>query len=98
MLPSLTAYSAFEGEKMSSESLFMSTVERLRVARHVVIFTGAGISAESGIATFRDHMTGLWSQYDPQQLATPAAFVRDPGLVWGMVFLASNACWEGTTQ
>lgn len=68
---------------MDSEVIFADTVERLRAARHVVIFTGAGISAESGIATFRDHLTGLWSQYDPQRLATPAAFIRDPRLVWG---------------
>ncbi|WP_097302777.1 SIR2 family NAD-dependent protein deacylase [Pseudomonas chlororaphis] len=68
---------------MNSEVLFANTVKRLQASRHVVIFTGAGISAESGIATFRDHLTGLWSRYDQQQLATPAAFVRDPGLVWG---------------
>ncbi|MEO4016296.1 SIR2 family NAD-dependent protein deacylase [Pseudomonas rossensis] len=68
---------------MNSEHTFAKTVDRLRVARHVVIFTGAGISAQSGIATFRDQSTGLWSRYDPQQLATPAAFRRDPGLVWG---------------
>jgi len=68
---------------MNSEVIFAKTVERLRAARHVVIFTGAGISAQSGVSTFRDHLTGLWSRYDPQQLATPAAFVSDPGLVWG---------------
>jgi len=56
--------------------------EALRNARHVVVLTGAGISAESGVPTFRDVMTGLWAQYDPQDLATPQAFVRDPKLVW----------------
>jgi NAD-dependent deacetylase len=44
--------------------------------------TGSGISAESGVPTFRDAQTGLWARYDPQVLATPEAFARDPGLVW----------------
>lgn len=52
-------------------------------ARRVLVFTGAGVSAESGVPTFRDALTGLWAQYDPMQLATPEAFVRDPALVWG---------------
>jgi NAD-dependent deacetylase len=56
--------------------------ERLRVARRVVVLTGAGISAESGIPTFRDAMTGLWAQFRPEELATPEAFARDPKLVW----------------
>lgn len=49
----------------------------------VVFLTGAGMSAESGIPTFRDALTGLWAQYDAEQLATPGAFERDPGLCWG---------------
>ena len=44
--------------------------------------TGAGISAESGVPTFRDAQTGLWEQYNPQDLATPEAFLRDPELIW----------------
>lgn len=44
--------------------------------------TGSGISAESGVPTFREAQTGLWARYDPQQLATPEAFMRDPDLVW----------------
>jgi NAD-dependent deacetylase len=48
-----------------------------------VVFTGAGISAESGVPTFRDDLTGLWARYDPQTLATPEAFHADPDLVWG---------------
>jgi len=55
----------------------------LRAARHVVVFTGAGVSAESGIPTFRDALTGLWSRFDPAQLATAEAFESDPSLVWG---------------
>ena len=52
-------------------------------ARRVVVFTGAGVSAESGIPTFRDALTGLWERFDAEQLATPQAFRRDPALVWG---------------
>jgi NAD-dependent protein deacetylase/lipoamidase len=59
-----------------------SLVEALRRARHVVVLTGAGISAESGIPTFRDAMTGLWARYRPEDLATPEAFRRDPRRVW----------------
>jgi NAD-dependent deacetylase len=58
-------------------------VARLRGASHVVVFTGAGVSAESGIPTFRDRQTGLWRHFDAQALATPEAFQRDPALVWG---------------
>src|SRR5690606_25095966 len=52
-------------------------------AGHILVFTGAGVSAESGIATFRDALTGLWANNDPQQLATPEGFVADPARVWG---------------
>jgi NAD-dependent deacetylase len=54
----------------------------LRQARHVVVLTGAGISAESGLPTFRNAQTGLWAQYRPEDLATPDAFRRNPRLVW----------------
>jgi NAD-dependent deacetylase len=54
----------------------------LAKARHVCVLTGAGISAESGIPTFRDALTGLWSKFRPEELATPEAFERDPQLVW----------------
>lgn len=55
---------------------------RLAAARSIVAFTGAGMSAESGVPTFRDAQTGLWQHYDPADLATPEAFERDPALVW----------------
>lgn len=48
--------------------------------RHIVILTGAGISAESGLGTFRD-VGGLWSRYDWRDLATPEGYARDPGFV-----------------
>lgn len=54
----------------------------LREAQHVCVLTGAGISAESGVPTFRDAQSGLWEQYDPLDLATPEAFLRDPELIW----------------
>ena len=57
-------------------------LEAFHEATRVVALTGSGISAESGVPTFRDAQTGLWARYDPQQLATPEAFERDPRLVW----------------
>jgi NAD-dependent deacetylase len=54
----------------------------LRNARHVAVLTGAGVSAESGIPTFRDAQTGLWARFRAEDLATPEAFERDPKLVW----------------
>lgn len=56
--------------------------QRLAQAKRVVCLTGAGVSAESGVATFRDAQTGLWSKFDPQRLASQAGFAADPGLVW----------------
>ena len=52
-----------------------------RCARRVTVLTGAGMSAESGVPTFRDAQQGLWSRFDPTELATPEAWRRDPGLV-----------------
>ena len=57
-------------------------IERIRKARSVTVLTGAGVSAESGIPTFRDAQTGLWARYQPSELATPDAFRRNPRLVW----------------
>ena len=58
-------------------------VQALRDSCHLLVFTGAGVSAESGIPTFRDALTGLWARFDPARLATPEAFAADPELVWG---------------
>ena len=55
--------------------------EALSEAKRVAALTGAGISAESGVPTFRG-AGGLWRNYNPQELATPEAFARDPRLVW----------------
>ncbi len=57
-------------------------LERLRTAQRVVALTGAGISAESGVPTFRDALTGLWARFRAEDLATPEAFSRNPKLVW----------------
>ena len=62
--------------------LIERAAQEIRRARHVCVLTGAGISAESGIPTFRDALTGLWSRFRPEELATPEAFERDPALVW----------------
>lgn len=48
----------------------------------MAVLTGAGVSAESGIPTFREALTGLWATYDPEELATPRAFLRQPQVVW----------------
>lgn len=53
----------------------------LRYASKLTVLTGAGISAESGVPTFRGS-AGLWRQFRPEDLATPEAFARDPDLVW----------------
>ena len=59
-----------------------AAASRLRAARRIAVLTGAGISAESGIPTFRDALTGLWAHFKPEELATPEAFARDPETVW----------------
>lgn len=57
-------------------------ITTLRSAVRVAALTGAGVSQESGLRTFRDAQTGLWAQYRPEDLATPEAFARNPKLVW----------------
>lgn len=64
----------------------MTLPEELRThlveARHIAVLTGAGMSAESGVPTFRDVQDGLWAKYDPMTLATEDAFAEAPDLVW----------------
>lgn len=61
----------------------IETVARLlREAKSVAVLTGSGVSAESGIPTFRDALSGLWSRFRPEELATPEAFEANPKLVW----------------
>ena len=67
---------------MSTDSSNLTrAAEMIDDARSIVILTGAGVSAESGLATFRDPEEGHWSKYDPMELATVHAFNKDPELV-----------------
>jgi len=65
-----------------AQNLPQDLVQVLRGAERVAVLTGSGISAESGVPTFREAQAGLWASYDPQRLATPEAFDRDPQIVW----------------
>ena len=64
------------------QQLIEKTTQLLTTAKSVVVFTGAGVSKESGIPTFRDAQEGLWANYDPQTLATSEGFAANPPLVW----------------
>ena len=57
-------------------------IDRLSNAAAVTVLTGAGISAESGVPTFRDAQTGLWERFSPTELASPEAFAQNPRRVW----------------
>lgn len=54
----------------------------LHAAQHVVVLSGAGVSAESGVPTFRDTHTGYWAQFDPQEMASEPGFRAHPQRVW----------------
>ena len=69
-------------QKTSDSRLSEALLERLAQARSVLVLTGAGMSAESGIPTFRDAQTGIWSRFRPEELATPEAFAANPARVW----------------
>ncbi len=66
---------------MSIMEMYRAAIKLIRGSRHLVAFTGAGISAESGIPTFRGE-NGLWRKFRAENLATPQAFRRNPELVW----------------
>jgi len=57
-------------------------LESLRRAQRVAVLTGAGISQESGLRTFRDSQSGIWAKYRPEDLASPEGFRRNPQMVW----------------
>lgn len=67
---------------MTFENLIQQAANLIRNSRHLTVLTGAGVSAESGIPTFREALSGLWEEYDPARLATRQAFEDDPKLVW----------------
>ena len=64
------------------EDLLARARQCLQHAAHIAVLSGAGISAESGVPTFRDAQTGLWARFRPEELATEAAFRRHPERVW----------------
>ena len=64
------------------DALIQKAAQTLHAAKSVVVSTGAGMSKESGIPTFRDAPNALWENYDPQELASPGGFLKDPQLVW----------------
>ncbi len=66
---------------MTTDARLLDLAARLRVASRVTVLTGAGVSAASGVPTFRGP-DGLWRSYRPETLATPEAFRADPRLVW----------------
>lgn len=65
-----------------TEQDLQKSAEKIANAQHLLVLTGAGISAESGIPTFRDAQTGFWEKYDPAELASPQGFRENPKLVW----------------
>lgn len=67
---------------MTAESSLLAARQCLSTARRVAVLTGAGISAESGIPTFRDAQTGHWARFRPEDLASPRAYAANPELVW----------------
>ncbi|HEY9745932.1 MAG TPA: NAD-dependent deacylase [Oculatellaceae cyanobacterium] len=60
----------------------------------LVVLTGAGISKESGIPTFRDAQTGLWANYRPEELATREGFLKNPKMVWEWYDFRRNKVWD----
>lgn len=64
-------------------SVTEQAIDELQKARKIVFFTGAGISADSGIPTYREKLSGIWTGYDPRDLETAKAFQENPALVWG---------------
>ncbi len=73
--------SAGEAVVAGLDAAALAAAQALAGARRVVALTGAGMSADSGVATFRD-AGGLWATFDPETHATPRAFARDPARVW----------------
>ena len=65
--------------RLSDEALARDWIAN---ARAIVVFSGAGLSAESGIPTFREARTGWWARFDPGRLASPQGWADDPALVW----------------
>ncbi len=78
---------------MADEAQLRHAAELLAASQRPAAFTGAGISAESGIPTYRD-LGGLWQQYSIEEVATPQGFERDPRKVWEFYNARRNQLWE----
>lgn len=74
-------YFKLKGARMNFSDSCRYIAQRIRSSSRLTVLTGAGVSAASGVPTFRGR-DGLWKSYSPQELATPEAFRRDPRLVW----------------
>lgn len=61
-----------------NDNALLQSADRIASAREILILSGAGMSAESGVPTFREAQTGLWARYSPEELATPEAFAAHP--------------------
>lgn len=70
-------------DRSDAPSVPAEVLDRVRSAESIAVLTGAGMSRESGIATFREAQTGLWEQYDPEAIASVDGWRRDSALVWG---------------
>ena len=70
-------------------SIIEQAIYALQKAKKIVFFTGAGISADSGIPTYRDEFSGIWAGYDPRDLETAKAF-RESSIGVGMVSVAAT--------
>lgn len=81
---------------LTEEVEFEELQARVRRARRIVVLTGAGMSAESGIPTFRDAMSGLWAHFDPAELASEEGFRANPSRVWA--WYAERRAGVVTTQ
>lgn len=78
------------GEVVMLSTSLESIAAVLRRAREVVVFSGAGLSADSGIPTFRDGATGLWNNVDPDEVASIEGFLRKPRVVWDWLLQLKN--------
>ena len=73
-----------------------SVRNRLKQAQNVCFFTGAGMSAESGIPTFRDFFDGVWVKFDPMEVASPWGFKANPQMVWDFYCSRAEAVRRAT--
>jgi NAD-dependent deacetylase len=79
-------------------AIFQKALEVLQVCHQsqgrLVVLTGAGVSRESGIPTFRDAQTGLWANYKAEDLATREGFLSNPSMVWNWYDFRRNTVWN----